>query len=55
VSLAAQHVDEVHGAEALAGAVDRRERLARRSVASQVCGGSRQVSQLPHGALASPK
>src|SRR6185369_2579576 len=27
--LAAQHIDEVHGAEALAGAVDARERLAR--------------------------
>ena len=28
--LAAQHVDQVHGAEALAGAVDRRQRLLRR-------------------------
>ena len=30
VALAAQHVDQVHGAEALAGAVDRRQRLAAR-------------------------
>ena len=53
--LAAQDVDQMPGAEALAGAVDRRQRLCAGSVPSQVCGGSRQLSQLPHGVLASPK
>ena len=54
--LAAQHVDQVHRAEALAGAVDGRTApCCAASVASQVSGGSRQVSQLPQGALASPK
>jgi hypothetical protein len=57
--LAAQHVDQVAGAEALAAglveAVDAAQRLARRL--GGVPGGRRcrQLSQLPQGSLASPK
>ena len=61
VLLAAQHVDHVHGAEALPGAVDRRERLLRgdRGVpglgrleavvaVAAGCGGLAEIRQQPH-------
>lgn len=52
---AAQHVDQVPCAVALAGAVDQLSALRAASVASQVCGGFRQLSQLPQGPESSPK
>ena len=53
---AAQHVDQVRCAEALAGAVHAGQGLLRRDGGIPVCGGSRQLSQLPQlPACASPK